>query len=467
MKSHVVILNRAPLASRDGWIHIVPKGELPNAEAGIVQVLDDTAMDSILAGIEKDKNRLGDRWPGVYAGREHFIYDDTKDSAALAWFKDFKKDADGLWAKDDGLTPAGTAAVTNREYKFTSFVSDPKQLQKIDGKRYRIMGIETIGFTNQANGKELLTPITNRADKVMNHGGFVTIDGNVVFVGPEKDETDDGDRGAAGEHPIVKMARKSGITSIGQIKPDEQKALDSAVKRGLLKKGQGGPYPAPKTVYAHPDADIEGTRQKFIQAAHTDDWKTYSSLRTASRNRSQNFADAGASAANQQNNTKNKMKNIAQKLGLAAEASEDAILAEVTKLQNRTAELEPLAGENTKLKNRITEVDSAAVDSLLASHGVKEEKVLNRLKPVILATPVADRAQALVDFGFKVETKTTPARVLNRGAGKPEEVEASAQDEQAKTEKIRNRANELTKGGMKFDAAWAKAVTESNTPATV
>ena len=166
MKSHVVIFNRAPLASRDGWIHIVPKGELANAEAGIVQVLDDSAMDSILAGIEKDKNRLGDRWPGIYAGREHFIYDSDKDSAALAWFKDFEKRGDGIWAKDDGLTPAGADAVKNREYKFTSFVSDPKQLQKIEGKRYRITGIETVGFTNQANGKELLTPITNRGENL-------------------------------------------------------------------------------------------------------------------------------------------------------------------------------------------------------------------------------------------------------------------------------------------------------------
>ena len=163
MKSHVVIFNRAPLAAQDGWIHIVPKGELPNAEAGIVQVLDDASMDAILAGIDKDKNRLGDKWPGIYAGREHFIYDADKDSAALAWFKDFEKRGDGIWAKDDGLTPAGADAVKNREYKFTSFVSDPKQVQKLNGKRYRITGIETVGFTNQANGKELLTPITNRS----------------------------------------------------------------------------------------------------------------------------------------------------------------------------------------------------------------------------------------------------------------------------------------------------------------
>ena len=163
MKSHVVIFNRAPLVAASGWIHIVPKGELPNADAKLVQVLDEPALDSILSGIEQAKNRLGDKWPGIYAGREHFIYDDTKDSAALAWFKDFEKRGDGIWAKDDGLTPAGVDAVKNREYKFTSFVADRSDLKKIEGDKYRVMAIETVGFTNQANGKELLTPITNRS----------------------------------------------------------------------------------------------------------------------------------------------------------------------------------------------------------------------------------------------------------------------------------------------------------------
>ena len=162
LNQRLIIRNRAALASAEGWIHIVPKGELPNDEAKIVQVLDDASLDSILAGIQKDKNRMGDKWPGIYAGREHFIYDSDKDSAALGWFKDFEKRADGIWAREDGLTPGGVTAVKNREYKFTSFVADPADLQKVEGNKYRVMKIETVGFTNYANGKELLTPITNR-----------------------------------------------------------------------------------------------------------------------------------------------------------------------------------------------------------------------------------------------------------------------------------------------------------------
>ena len=169
----IIIVNRAALAPVDGWIHIVPKGELPNAEAGIVQVLDDPSLDAILANIARDKNLLGANWPGLYAGREHFIYDADKDSEALAWFKEFEKRETGIWAKDDGLTDIGAEALKNRRYKFTSFVADPGDLERVAESahsadatplpRYRVLRIETVGFTNQANGKELLTPIANRS----------------------------------------------------------------------------------------------------------------------------------------------------------------------------------------------------------------------------------------------------------------------------------------------------------------
>lgn len=162
--ARLLILNRLPATPTGGWIHIVPKGELPNPAADVVQVLDERAHNSILANIETDKQRLGNKWPGIYAGREHFIYNEDADSAALAWFKEFQKRDDGIWAKDDGLTPTGRQAITNGEYKFTSFAADPRDTEKLDGNRVRILKIDTVGFTNQANGKELLTPITNRGE---------------------------------------------------------------------------------------------------------------------------------------------------------------------------------------------------------------------------------------------------------------------------------------------------------------
>ncbi|HTR41504.1 MAG TPA: phage protease [Pseudomonadales bacterium] len=144
------------------WIHIVPKGELPNKAAGIVQVLDDKALHNILVNITREKFQKGDDWPGVYAGREHFIYNENKDSEALAWFKDFEQRDNGLWANASGLTDIGREAVKNKRYKYTSFVSDRGDMEHLGENRYRVNKIETVGFTNMANGKELLTPITNR-----------------------------------------------------------------------------------------------------------------------------------------------------------------------------------------------------------------------------------------------------------------------------------------------------------------
>lgn len=385
---HLVILNRASLAAVDGWIHIVPKGELPNAEAGIVQVLDDTSMDSILANINKDKNRLGDNWPGIYAGREHFIYDANQDSEALAWFKEFEKRSNGIWAKDDGLTDIGAEAIKNRRYKFTSFTADPSDLKKVAGgnsklPRYRVMAIETVGFTNQANGKELLTPITNRSQ------------------------------------------------------------LDRPIKNTTMKKApKNGKCPECGTKLAPNDdddtMDCPGCDKTFAASSETDD-------ATKTKNRKH-------------------MKKIANELGLADEASEDSIFTAVTKLKNRVTELEPLGAKNTELKNRIAEFDGEQVDGLLVEHGIKDEKVINRLKPVL--TPLKNREERLAwlaDAGYKAgNTERTETRILNRGngTGTMKEV-AAATDDRAVAKKIKNRANEL-KGQSKrsFDDCWKQAKEE-------
>lgn len=338
--THLIITNRAAISG--DWIHVVPKGELPNREAKVVQVLDDAALDSILANIAADRERLGERWPGIYAGREHFIYNDDQDSAALAWFKDFEKRDDGIWAKKDGLTPIGQQVIANSEYKFTSFVADRRDTQKLEGNKVRILKLDTIGFTNQANGKELLTPITNRSD----------------------------------------------------------------------------------------------------------------------------FPGASASAAKQQHNQRTMtMKSIAQKLGLAAEASEEAILDGVIKLQNRIATLEPLQAENTTLKNRIATQDGESVDALLDLHQVKDEKLRNRLKPVLV--PLANREErvaALLDFGHKPAEagKTTAStRLINRKDGKQTETATEAADEQELAQKLTNRATELKNGSNRdWDSCFQQAQRE-------
>lgn len=351
--THLIILNRdGGVAATDGWIHVVPKGELPNRAAGVTQVLDEPALDAILANIAAEKQRLGEKWPGVYAGREHFIYNDDQDSAALAWFKVFEKRGDGIWANADGLTPIGKQVIANAEYKFTSFVADRRDTQKLDGNKVRILKLDTIGFTNQANGKELLTPITNR---------------------------------------------------------------DGA-------------------------------------------------------SRPPNFPGSREPGANQNPNQRTMtMKSIAQKLGLAPEASEDAILGEVTKLQNRLTKLEPFEAEVTTLKNRIKDVETSAIESevagLLAERKITDDKVVNRLKPVLANLKNReDRAAFLDDCGFKAEAAKTASstRIINR-ADSRSAATATETDDAAKADKIRNRAHELktTAPTRDWDSCWQQASREA------
>jgi hypothetical protein len=68
-------------------------------------------------------------------------------------------------------------------------------------------------------------------------------------------------------HPIVQRAlgREQHVVNIGQLSSEEKHALEKAVKDVILKKGKGGGYPVLKTVYSHPDYDIEGEHKKSIE----------------------------------------------------------------------------------------------------------------------------------------------------------------------------------------------------------
>lgn len=151
------------------------------------------------------------------------------------------------------------------------------------------------------------------------------------------------------------------------------------------------------------------------------------------------------------------MKNIAQKLGIAPEAGEDAMLAEVARLQNRLSTLESLETENFKLKNRIRQIDEDAVAGLLAERKITDEKIVNRLKPVLANYPAREeRVAFLDDCGFGAEAgmghrgtgtqQTTQTKLRNRDTkppqtGKPGEAAAgeATGNDSAKAVRIMNR----------------------------
>jgi hypothetical protein len=131
--------------------------------------------------------------------------------------------------------------------------------------------------------------------------------------------------------------------------------------------------------------------------------------------------DPIGSTDNPQPTGKQSMKLIAGKLGLSADASEESILTEVAKLQNRVTELTPLEETNKKQKNRLQLLEKEQIDGLMDAYGVAEEKVRNRIKPILEGIDNRDeRANALVDLGYKLgDGKAASAgRVINRADGK-------------------------------------------------
>jgi hypothetical protein len=149
------------------------------------------------------------------------------------------------------------------------------------------------------------------------------------------------------------------------------------------------------------------------------------------------------------------MNTVAIKLGLAAEVSEEIILAEVTRLLNRVTEMIPHEEENKSLRDRLGVIDGEQVHTLLDLHGVRDEKIRNRLKPVLMGLKNREeRAAALLDFGFKPEERRQasadrlPPRLLNRNDGRQPRPEILHLNEQALAQraeaeigdyKIRNR----------------------------
>jgi phage I-like protein len=196
------------------------------------------------------------------------------------------------------------------------------------------------------------------------------------------------------------------------------------------------------------------------------------------RDGSPTFAGARALVDSKPQTTGPKMKSVCTLLGLSAEADEASVHAAVAKLQNRNTTLEPLEAENKTLKNRQTALETEnqtllgeQVDALLDAHQVKEEKVRNRLKPLLVTMKNReDRVGMLTDCGFKAADMKSPdkgGRVLNRGEGRTP-AEASTTEEEhprEKAQRITNRAREIQQsanGRISFEAAHQQAASELN-----
>lgn len=415
------ILNKDFQHPSDSWYMIEAAGNHPNAAAGMIQVIDGVARQSIVNRFNSDASsgelRHGNE---MLIDHEHFSDQPDKETRAYGWLQELQNRDDGIYGRIK-WTATGKAAVDGGDYRFFSTEYDPKDLKVVNSegdsaKSMRPMRLAGLTLTNMNNNRGQ-KPITNRTRPIE--------EAMEVF---------------SKSNEVLTEVLRDHVKYSGQARD----IIESITNRSLRKAPADG---------CCPDCDCE------MDAGTTPDTLKCPECGT-------NFASSGEAADSEQQPTvKNKkMKTVCTLLGLSADADETSVHTEVSKLKNRITELEPLATENKTLKNRVAEFDGEQIDGLLDSCGVKEEKIRNRMKTGM--EPLKNREERLTylaDFGHVPgKPATTQPRVLNRGTGNAAATEAATgTDEQALTEKIRNRCAELDNGRRTFADRWSQAQREN------
>jgi hypothetical protein len=323
----IPILNRDFQHPADAWYQIEVPGEHLNRESGVLQIVDDTAVASIVNRFNQEADayaaKFGSPFPGMLIDHEHFKHQADKETVAYGWLMRLQN-RQGVPFGQIRWTNTGRPAIDGGDYRFFSSEYDPRDLQILnrDAKplRVRPLRLDGLTLTNDPNNKGG-APITNRDGK--------------TFADP---------------------------------------------------------------------------------------------------------ASAGP-AVRQPNNHPANMNTLAVKLGLPPEAGEEAILIEVTRLLT-------LKNRNSTLETENLALLGEQVDVLLAAYGVTDQKLINRLKPVLTGlSNREERTATLSDFGFKpVEAGhhgVAQTRLNNRDTRPPQSVRSRADHAQAT--KIMNHAHQIKK----------------------
>lgn len=139
------------------------KGAAKDAEFVFDEAAAKAIMEAFRASAEDPE------WPGILVDEEHFSLDHEKSSAALAWAKEIRQEADGsIWTRWD-FTPKGRELWQSR----TLVNRSPAFACTKDGKDYRPCALMSIGMTNAPHFKGLSTLAAARAAEVNNNEGEI------------------------------------------------------------------------------------------------------------------------------------------------------------------------------------------------------------------------------------------------------------------------------------------------------
>lgn len=148
----------------DGWFQIAPKGETLHRESGLMQVVDDASIQSMVSRFKAEAAQPG--FAGKLVDFDH--YSDLTDaeratlqsvsvqlpSKAAGWIKDAEARADGAYIKID-LTPDGQQALANGDYRFLSPVFRMADVEDLGNNRVRPLAFKKAGLTNEPRMKSI------------------------------------------------------------------------------------------------------------------------------------------------------------------------------------------------------------------------------------------------------------------------------------------------------------------------
>ena len=418
------ILNRDFQHPSDGWYMIEPRGEHPNPQAGLVQVIDDQAAQRITDAFNR---QAGPNFPGMLVDHEHFSHDADKETRAFGWLTSLANRADGIYGQIR-WTKTGKDAVDGGDYRFFSTEYKPSDCEILNKeeetpRRIRPLALAGLTLTNKPNNKGG-KPITNREEGTILNGDAIG-------------------------HPF----RGNQYTDTNQLQPGDVIKGDAYAnirQKAMTPYGAQKRMPLGTGVHYHIIED-KGTHfraRNLSTGAETHIHKLASNQKPADVHIVAHIPiseTAGAASAQQTTTTKNRMQQIATKLGLAAEASEDAILAQVSEILNRAS---TATAAQAQIANRVSSLEAEnkrlREDQVATDLETYKGRFTPEQEPVIRNLLLTNREQGIAFLKAQPAPKLAPAPVHNREQARSPKLNLDAEgEEQNLGQVIMNRARDF------------------------
>ena len=160
-------------------------GTVKGAAEDAVFVFDEASAKAVIDSFKASQKNPD--WPGILVDEEHYSLDRTKSSAAMAWAKDIRQEADGsIWTRWE-FTPKGRELWESK----TLLNRSPAFLNARRGKEYRPVELKSIAMTNTPHFSKLSTLAAARAAEVNNNKGEIHMKKLMAELGLAEDASED------------------------------------------------------------------------------------------------------------------------------------------------------------------------------------------------------------------------------------------------------------------------------------